>query len=147
MTFDTMMSHDIDFFGCGMNSVIFVLISKHIGLQISNRCDHVVKETGGPDWAPLEDVPSMSTFRHDWILRRRRRPVAPHFKGCPLPKHMPNCSERNAMITMTYFHPWTLREKNKIVMVGYSRKGVILWYMAMMEYLRLHMIRFPLIWT
>jgi len=71
--------------------------------------DYVVKECGGTDWVPLDNVPAMSTFRHEWILQRRRRPLVPHFKGCPLPKHCAGSSEQNAKITMTYFHPWTLR--------------------------------------
>ena len=72
--------------------------------------DYVVKDEGGENWIPLEDVPAMATLRHDWILQRRRRPVAPHFKGCRIPRHAPGCGERNAKLTMTYFHPWTLRE-------------------------------------
>ena len=72
--------------------------------------DYVVKEEGGRNWVPLENAPAMATLRHDWILRRRRRPVAPHFKGCPIPKHFPGSGERNAMLTMIYFHPWTLCE-------------------------------------
>ena len=32
------------------------------------------------------------------------------FKGCPLPKHQGGSSERNAKITMLYFHPWTLQD-------------------------------------
>ncbi len=71
--------------------------------------DYVVKDRGGDDWVALENVPAMATLRHQWILRRRRRPEAPHFKGCPLPKHKPGSAEQNARITMAYFHPWTLR--------------------------------------
>ncbi len=71
--------------------------------------DYVVKDSGGDDWVALENVPAMATLRHQWILRRRRRPEAPQFKGCPLPKHKPGAAEQNARITMAYFHPWTLR--------------------------------------
>ena len=84
---------------------------QHAGaMDLLPGMDYVVKEAGGEDWTPLEDVPAMATLRHDWILRRRRRPVAPQFKGCPIPKHQPGSGERNAKLTMTYFHPWTLRE-------------------------------------
>ena len=72
--------------------------------------DYVVKDEGGDDWVPLENIAATASLRHAWILRRRRRPRAPHFKGCPLPKHKPGSAEQNAKITMTYFHPWTLRE-------------------------------------
>ena len=72
--------------------------------------DYVVKDEGGDNWVPLENVAATASLRDAWILRRRRRPRAPHFKGCPLPKHKPGSAEQNAKITMTYFHPWTLRE-------------------------------------
>jgi len=72
--------------------------------------DYVVKDEGGDDWVPLENIAATASLRHEWILRRRQRPMAPHFKGCPLPKHKPGSAEQNAKITMTYFHPWTLRE-------------------------------------
>ena len=72
--------------------------------------DYIVKEQGGVDWLPLENAPGTASLRHEWILERRRRPMTPHFKGCPLPKHQPGATERNAKITMAYFHPWTLRE-------------------------------------
>ena len=71
--------------------------------------DYVVKDEGGDDWVPLENIAATAGLRHEWILRRRHRPRAPQFKGCPLPKHKPNSAEQNAKITMTYFHPWTLR--------------------------------------
>jgi len=72
--------------------------------------DYIVKEEGGKDWFALNEAPGITTFKHEWILKRRQRPVAPHFKGCPSPRHKPGSAERNAKIIMTYFHPWTLRE-------------------------------------
>ena len=73
--------------------------------------DYVVKEKGGDDWVPLENVRATASLRNEWILQRRRRPRAPQFKGCPLPKHKPDSGEQNSKITMLYFHPWTLREE------------------------------------
>ena len=43
-----------------------------------------------------------------WIMRRRREPIIPVFQGCPMPKQRDRFQERNAMIMMSYFHPWTL---------------------------------------
>lgn len=80
------------------------------GRELVPGIDYVVKEKGGADWVPLENLSATASLRHEWILRRRLRPRAPHFKGCPLPKHAPGSTERNAKITMTYFHPWTLRD-------------------------------------
>ena len=79
--------------------------------ELVSGVDYVVKETGGSDWVPLENLPGTTALRHEWILRRRLRPMAPHFKGCPLPKHQPGSGEQNAKIALAYFHPWTLREE------------------------------------
>lgn len=79
------------------------------GADLLPGIDYLVKAFGGDDWVALEDVPAMSSFRNQWILQRRRRPMAPHFKGCPLPRHHAGAAEQNAKLTMTYFHPWTLR--------------------------------------
>ena len=73
--------------------------------------DYVVKEDGGDDWVPLDKTARTEGMRDEWILRRRRRPKAPHFKGCPLPKHRPGSLEQNPKLTMTYFHPWTLQDE------------------------------------
>ena len=72
--------------------------------------DYVVKNQGDKDWQPLDNEPGTASLRHEWILQRRRRPMVPQFKGCPLPKHKPGSAEQNAKISMVYFHPWTLRE-------------------------------------
>jgi len=72
--------------------------------------DYVVKEQGDKDWQPFGNEPGTASLRHEWILQRRRRPMVPQFKGCPLPKHKRGSAEQNAKITMVYFHPWTLRE-------------------------------------
>ena len=60
-------------------------------------------------WLPFPDVPSTQHFRHTWVLMRRLRPVAPSLSGSPIPRHRLGEGERAAKITMTYFHPWTLR--------------------------------------
>jgi hypothetical protein len=86
-------------------------LSDQAGSELVPGIDYLVKEEGGDDWVPLEKVAGTASLRHEWILRRRRRPRAPQFKGCPLPKHRPGSSEQNAKIAMTYFHPWTLREE------------------------------------
>ena len=96
------------------------------GCELMAGIDYVVKEEGGNDWVPLEDVAGTKSLRHEWMLRKRPRPRAPHFKGCPLPKHRSGSSEQNAKITMTYFHPWTLRDEmwgDEHVPTVYNLKG------------------------
>ena len=70
--------------------------------------DYCVLEGGGADWLPFPDEPETRDLRHDWVMVRRRRPVVPVFSAAPMPKHRPGEEERNALITMAYFHPWTL---------------------------------------
>ena len=69
--------------------------------------DYRIK-AGGDDWLPFPDRPATQCFRHDWLMRIRKRPVVPVFAGCPLPRAQEGNEERNAMLVMAYFHPWTL---------------------------------------
>jgi hypothetical protein len=70
--------------------------------------DYVVK-AGGDDWLAFPDVPTTSHFRHTWIIKKRRRPIAPMFMGAPVPSKRADAVDHSAMLTMAYFHPWTLR--------------------------------------
>ena len=72
--------------------------------------DYVVKEEGGKDWLPFPDLPSLSKIRHTWMVVRNERPKNPSFHGAPMPKRKHGNEERNALITMAYLHPFTLRE-------------------------------------
>ena len=72
--------------------------------------DYKVKDEGGPGWVAFPDTPATQHFRHTWILVKRRRPKAPSFAGAPVPKHHAGAAERSAMLVMTYFKPWTLRQ-------------------------------------
>ena len=53
-------------------------------------------------------LPSTSGIRGS--LKKRRRPVALVFVGSPVPMKRDDSSERSALLTMAYFHPWTLRK-------------------------------------
>ena len=72
--------------------------------------DYVVKEEGGDDWLPFPDLPSLQKIRHTWMVVRNERPKNPSFHGAPMPKRKLGNEERNALITMTYFHPFTLHK-------------------------------------
>ena len=74
--------------------------------------DYIVRvPTMEENWLPFPDLPSSRAqdMRHTWVLVKRKRPVAPSFSGAPIPRHRPGEGERAAKITLTYFHPWTLR--------------------------------------
>ena len=72
--------------------------------------------------APLCSTAAVDNIRHTWILKRRKRPIAPRFGGCPTPRHGPNTNERNAQIVLTYFHPWTLQEHSSDTDVPFAGK-------------------------
>ena len=79
-------------------------------VEMIGGVDYEVK-AGGVDWYSYPNTPSTAHFRHTWVIQRRKRPRAPSFAGAPLPRHAAGESRRAALITMTYFHPWTLRLK------------------------------------
>ena len=65
---------------------------------------------GAGDWLPFPECKSLPpSFRHTWILTRERVPCVPTLGGAPVPRHKVAEESRAAMITMTYFRPWTLR--------------------------------------
>ena len=68
-----------------------------------------VKEQPGNGFIAYPEGAVNETFRHTWIIKKRNRPVAPMFIGSPVPMKRDDSAERSAMLTMAYFHPWTLR--------------------------------------
>lgn len=78
-------------------------------------------------------------FRHTWIIKKRNRPVAPTFVGSPVPMKRDDSANRSAMLTMAYFHPWTLRGKDaqdKVVpFAGHLRERTETWEAAIKEWL------------
>ena len=81
-------------------------------IDMEPELDYLVKDSGGVDWLPFADTGSTKHFRHTWMLVRRRRPTVPSFHGAPVPRHAVGQQQRAAMIVMTYFHPWTLRQQD-----------------------------------
>ena len=72
--------------------------------------DYRAKSEPDPRWLPFPNIPSTQYFRHTWIIEKRCRPVAPVFLGSPVPMERDDSSERSALLTMAYFHPWTVRK-------------------------------------
>ena len=67
-----------------------------------------MKEGQHEDWIAYPASSATESVRHTYIIKKRRRPVAPMFIGSPVP--LKGCdAERSAMLTMIYFRPWTLR--------------------------------------
>ena len=100
--------------------------------------DYVVKD-GGDDWLAFPDLPTTSHFRHTWIIQKRRRPVAPMFMGAPVPSKRANAVDHSAMLTMAYFHPWTLRaddeESDAVPFAGRLRGNDESWDTALRTWL------------
>ena len=59
-------------------------------------------------WLSFANHVRTESWRHSWIMRFRQRPIVPVFAGSPLPKGSAGQDERNSMLLMAYFHPWTL---------------------------------------
>lgn len=80
-----------------------------VDVELCAGMDYVVKEEGGESWLPYPAGPGTDHFRHIWIIKRRLCMHAPVFLGAPIPHRRLGEADRAAMITMSYFHPWTLR--------------------------------------
>ena len=98
--------------------------------ELYSDIDYVVKD-GGADWLAFPDLPTTENIRNTWIIQKRRRPHVPTFMGPPVPSKRNNAAEHSAMLTMAYFHPWTLRadeEESEVVpYVGSLRTGEDTW--------------------
>lgn len=70
--------------------------------------DYVVKAGSFTGWYAFPDFASTQHIRHDWVLKRRLRPMVPSFTGSPLPKHHGAAAERNSRLALAYFRPWTM---------------------------------------
>ena len=71
-----------------------------------------VKEGRHRTWISYPIGFATDSFRHTWVISKRPRPVAPMFIGTPIPLRKDDSADRSAMLTMAYFHPWTLRKNN-----------------------------------
>ena len=75
---------------------------------------------------------------------KRNRPVAPMFIGSPVPFKQDSSAERSAMLTMAYFHPWTLRhndeEESYVPYAGSLRASDSTWQDALSQWLDGHVI-------
>ena len=86
--------------------------------------DYTVKEDP-PDnagWLPFPAPPRTEKSPHHWIMRLLKRPVVPAFAKSPLPRSKATGVEKNAMLLMVYFHPWTLIEGRHTERVPYAGK-------------------------
>ena len=114
------------------------LESREEDLEWEPGVDYRVKDAGGKDWIPFPDVPATQGFRHTWVLKRRRRLRVPTFAGAPVPKRSAGETERSAMLTMTYFHPWTLRKADAdehVAFAGALRAENNTWHRSLTQWL------------
>ena len=74
--------------------------------------DYEVKSKGTDTWKPFPEIAETAAFRHSYVIKRNPRPKRVKFSRCPLPVGDPraeHAAERNAMLVLAYFHPFTLR--------------------------------------
>ena len=106
--------------------------------ELQAGIDYEVKD-GGEDWMPYPDVPTTQHLRHVWTIKKRRRPHVPTFLGSPVPCKRNDAAEHSAMLTMSYFHPWTLRadeEDGEVVpYAGSLKTGENTWEDALKKWL------------
>ena len=76
--------------------------------------DYEVKEEGGTSWIPFPKLPELEKIRQTWVLVRNERPLVPSFHKAPMPDRKNQDRERNAMLVMTYFHPFTLCKNGNV---------------------------------
>ena len=79
-----------------------------------------MKSEVGADLLAYPDLPSTQLFRHICIIQRRPRANAPAFIGAPIPHRCRGEGARASMITITYFHSWTLRSEKVDAYVPYA---------------------------
>ena len=73
--------------------------------------DFRLKEWDQADTIFFDDSALTRSLRHNWYLRRRRRPMCPHFSNSPVPLRMREEAERTALLATAYFRAWTLRRE------------------------------------
>ena len=98
-----------------------------------------VKEGQHRTWISYPSGFATDSFRHTWVISKRPRPVAPMFIGTPIPLRTDDSADRSAMLTMAYFHPWTLRkddaEASYVPFAGGLRAEGVAWQEALATWL------------
>ena len=106
--------------------------------ELEPGIDYVVKSDGGQWWLSFPDLPSTQHFRHEWIMKRRLRDYAPTVLGSPFPQRRTGDANRSALITLTYFHPWTLSAQDStphVPYIGHLRPADMSWGESMSHWL------------
>ena len=78
-----------------------------------SQIDYRIKEESGKTWLPFPNLLEHANIRHTWIWVRNERPSIPSFCKAHMPHKRDGDEERNARITMTYVHPFTLTNNCK----------------------------------
>ena len=66
--------------------------------------------TRHPRYMMFPDVEILHFFRHQWVLKRRERPVCPCPEHTPLPRNG-MAADQKARILSVYLRPWTLLQE------------------------------------
>ena len=60
-----------------------------------------------PEYVVLPELESMKSFRHQWILRRRKRPMVPAPSHTPMPDKQSTREGKSRLFSL-YMRPWVL---------------------------------------
>ena len=74
----------------------------------------------------LPDLTALQTLRHEWVLRRRARPLIPCPERTPMPSRTMDHNDRARLLSV-YLRPWTLhRELSSFVVRHLADLDVIM---------------------
>jgi len=103
--------------------------------------DYMIREEGGDDWWPLGKGQAAQSYRHDWIVRLRRRPHIPVIFSA----HSSRTTEEQAMRILILFFPWVNDVKDASPGVPFInhfwQSGTQDWSQALLDHASKH--RFP----
>ena len=80
--------------------------------------DYAIRETGGADWWPLGDGLQVKPYRHDWIIKLRRRLHVPVIFGAQSSR----TTEEQAMRILILYFPWVNDVKDETPAVPFINR-------------------------
>ena len=118
-------------------------------LPLAPGTDYRIKETWSSQgaWATLPATTTTNGWRHDWIFARRVRPVDSYFARCPMPREGLGHQEQNAVLILSYFHPFSLHaalSDKHVPHLNQLRNAGLSWQETLMQWFDGQVLRVPI---